>query len=95
MDKDINCGGSYLEPPKERIIYRIKFTKGEEVKYIGHLDVMRIFQRAIKRADLPIAYSQGFNPHQLLSFANPLTLGTQVVGSTEIFSLELELSLTR
>lgn len=90
MDKDINCGGSYLEPPKERIIYRIKFTKGEEVKYIGHLDVMRIFQRAIKRADLPIAYSQGFNPHQLLSFANPLTLGTTSRGEYGDFQFRVK-----
>ncbi len=80
MKKDIVYGGGAFTPPKERIIYRVKFTKGEEVKYIGHLDVMRIFQRAIKRAELPIAYSQGFNPHQLLSFASPLTLGTTSCG---------------
>ncbi len=66
--------------PKEHYIYRVKFTKGEEVKFIGHLDIMRLFQRAIKRAKLPVAYSQGFNPHQLLSFASPLTLGTTSEG---------------
>lgn len=55
--------------------YRVKFTKEDEIKYIGHLDVMRLFQRAINRAKLPVAYSKGFNPHQLLSFANPLSLG--------------------
>ncbi|MGL4790895.1 MAG: TIGR03936 family radical SAM-associated protein, partial [Anaerotignaceae bacterium] len=55
--------------------YRFKFTKGPQVKFIGHLDVMQTFQRTIKRANLPIAYSQGFNPHQLLSFASPLSLG--------------------
>ena len=55
--------------------YRVKFTKEEEMKYIGHLDIMRLFQRAIRRAQLPVAYSKGFNPHQLLAFANPLSLG--------------------
>ncbi len=73
--------------PKEHFIYRIKFTKGEEVKFIGHLDVMRLFQRAIKRANLPVAYSQGFNPHQLLSFANPLTLGTTSEGEYGDFEM--------
>ncbi len=73
--------------PKEHFIYRIKFTKGEEVKFIGHLDIMRLFQRAIKRANLPVAYSQGFNPHQLLSFANPLTLGTTSEGEYGDFEM--------
>ena len=69
-----------LTAPKERFIYRVKFTKGEKVKFIGHLDVLRVFQRAIRRAGLPVAYSNGFNPHQLLSFASPLTLGMKSVG---------------
>ncbi len=73
--------------PKEHYIYRVKFTKGEEVKFIGHLDIMRLFQRAIKRAKLPVAYSQGFNPHQLLSFANPLTLGTTSEGEYGDFEM--------
>ena len=60
--------------------YRIKFSKNDSAKFISHLDVMRCFQRAIKRADLPIGYSKGFNPHQLMSFAQPLTLGTTSTG---------------
>lgn len=55
--------------------YRFKFSKGEEIKFIGHLDMVQAFQRAIKRADLPIAYSNGFNPHQQIDFASPLSLG--------------------
>lgn len=55
--------------------YRIKFKKGDEIRFIGHLDVMRIFQKSIRRAELPICYSNGFNPHQELYFANPLNLG--------------------
>lgn len=50
------------------------------MKFIGHLDLLKVFQRAIKRAELPIAYSKGFNPHQLMSFAVPLPLGTESIG---------------
>lgn len=45
------------------------------MKFISHLDVMRYFQKVIKRADIDIAYSAGFNPHQIMSFASPLGLG--------------------
>ncbi|MCL2574096.1 MAG: TIGR03936 family radical SAM-associated protein [Defluviitaleaceae bacterium] len=55
--------------------YRISFTKLGSTRFIGHLDLQSLFQRAIKRAKLPVAYSEGFNPHQLLSFAAPLPLG--------------------
>jgi radical SAM-linked protein len=54
---------------------RLKFTKGKEVKYISHLDLMRVFQRAIRRTGIPISYSSGFNPHQEISFGAPLPLG--------------------
>lgn len=60
--------------------YRFKFSKGEEIKFIGHLDIVQAFQRALKRADLPIAYSNGYNPHQQISFASPLSLGYISVG---------------
>lgn len=55
--------------------YRIKFQKNGALRYISHLDVMRYFQKVLKRADLPVKYSEGFSPHQLLSFAYPLSLG--------------------
>ena len=55
--------------------YRFKMEKGEEIKFIGHLDLLVAFQRVLKRADIPIDYSKGFNPHQLVSFASPLGLG--------------------
>lgn len=57
------------------ISIRLKFTKGNEVKYISHLDLMRVFQRAIRRTGIPISYSGGFNPHQEISFGAPLSLG--------------------
>ncbi|MGN0245018.1 MAG: TIGR03936 family radical SAM-associated protein [Lachnospiraceae bacterium] len=55
--------------------YRIKFSKYSSMVFIGHLDMMRYFQKAIRRAGLPIAYSTGFSPHQILSFAAPLGVG--------------------
>lgn len=65
---------------------RIKYTKSGHLKFIGHLDVMRYFQKAVKRAGLDIAYSQGFSPHQLMSFAAPLALG--VTSEGEYFDAE-------
>lgn len=65
---------------------RIKYTKPEQVKFIGHLDLMRYFQKAVKRAKLDIAYSKGFSPHQLMSFAAPLALG--VTSEGEYFDAE-------
>ena len=54
---------------------RIKFSKTGSMKFIGHLDVMRYFQKAIRRSGIDVSYSQGFNPHQLISFAAPLGVG--------------------
>lgn len=54
---------------------RIKFKKHGAVKFIGHLDFMRYFQKAIRRAGIDIAYSGGFSPHQIMSFAAPLGVG--------------------
>lgn len=59
---------------------RVKFSKYGTMKYIGHLDIMRFFQKLIRRAGLDIAYSEGFHPHQIMSFANPLGVGMQSTG---------------
>ena len=59
---------------------RLKFTKEGQVKFVGHLDMIRLFQRAIKVAQIPIAYSQGFNPHSLVYFAMPLSVGVSSKG---------------
>lgn len=59
---------------------RLKFAKLDDIKFIGHLDLMRVFQKAIRRAGIPIAYSEGYNPHQLLTFPQPLALGTTSEG---------------
>lgn len=59
---------------------RIKFAKYGCMKFIGHLDVMRFFQKAIRRAEIDIAYSEGYSPHQIMSFASPLGVGVESHG---------------
>ena len=54
---------------------RIKYTKTGPLRYISHLDVMRFFQKAIKRAGFDVSYTKGFSPHQIISFAAPMPLG--------------------
>jgi radical SAM-linked protein len=67
---------------------RIKFTKEGPVKFIGHLDTMRYFQKAIRRAQLPVAYSGGYSPHMIMSFAAPLGVGIESLG--EYFDVEFK-----
>lgn len=59
---------------------RIKFAKYGTMKFIGHLDMMRFFQKAIRRAGIDIKYSEGFSPHQIMSFAAPLGVGLESMG---------------
>lgn len=66
---------------------RIKFTKKGYLKYISHLDTMRLFQRAFRRGNIPIKYSQGFNPQPKMSIANPLALGIE--SEEEFMDIEL------
>jgi radical SAM-linked protein len=54
---------------------RIRFCRGEEVKFISHLDIMRLWQRALHRAGILLAYSEGYTPHPRISLAAPLALG--------------------
>lgn len=70
----------------------VMFEKGEALRYIGHLDLMRTIQRALRRSGLPIKYSNGFNPHIRLSFAAPLSVG--VVGLRELMEVPLEDGVT-
>ncbi len=53
----------------------LTMQKGARIRFIGHLDLMRTMQRALRRSGLPVRYSQGFNPHMLLNAAAPLSLG--------------------
>lgn len=67
---------------------RIKFAKYGVMKYIGHLDIMRYFQKCMRKADIDIAYSEGYSPHQIMSFASPLGVGIESQG--EYFDIELK-----
>lgn len=71
---------------------RVKFSKQGYIKYVGHLDTMRMFQRAIKVAKLPIAYSKGFSPHSLVYFALPLAVGVTSEGEYMELVMEREIS---
>jgi radical SAM-linked protein len=54
---------------------RVRFCRGEELKFISHLDLMRLWQRALVRAQIALAYSEGFNPRPRISLAAPLPVG--------------------
>jgi len=68
-------------------VIRVKFTRGQEVKFISHLDLMKVFERALRRSHLPVAYSSGFNPHPGMVFGLPLSVG--VTSSAEYADFEL------
>lgn len=67
--------------------YLVVFEKGESVRWLSHLDILRTFERAVRRAELPVAFSAGFNPREKLSFVS--ALGTGITGSAELASIEL------
>lgn len=71
---------------------RIRFTRGEKVKFISHLDLMKVFERAIRRSGLPIAYSKGFNPHPQMVFGLPLGVGMTSEGEYADFELVQEIT---
>ncbi len=66
---------------------RIKFRKTGVMKFIGHLDVMRYFQKAMRRAEIPIAFTSGYSPHMIMSFAQPLGIG--ITSDAEYLDIEL------
>jgi len=73
------------EPPLRRL--RFTYSKGEALKYISHLDLARAWERAFRRARLPVAYSQGFNPHPRFQMAAALPVG--VTGTSELIDVWL------
>ncbi len=64
------------------------FKKGEEARYLSHLDFQRALQRLLRRAGLPLLYSSGFNPHPLISYASALPVGA--TGALEVVELQTE-----
>jgi len=71
---------------------RNKYTKDERVKFISHLDLLRVFQRALRRADIKVAFSQGFNPHPKISFGPALIVGATTDGDYMDIDLEEDIS---
>ena len=67
---------------------RVEFSKLKEIRYISHLELMDTIRRAVRRAELPAKYTQGYNPHLVLSLGQPLAVG--MVGLGEFFDLELK-----
>ena len=66
---------------------RLKITKGEEIRFISHLDYARTLERAIRRANMPVQYTEGFNPHMKISFASALAVG--LTSTAEYIDIEL------
>lgn len=66
----------------------VVFEKCERLRFIGHLDLLRAMQRAIARARVPAAYSKGYNPHSVINFAAPLSLG--MPGENELVEIKLD-----
>ena len=73
--------------------YVVRYEKTGNAKYISHLDFLRTFNRVLRRSKIGIAYSQGFNPHPLLSFALPLSVG--VTSECEMLEMTLEAERTK
>ena len=71
---------------------RVRFSKQGQMKFIGHLDMVRYFQKVMRRANVDICYSEGFSPHQKMSFAAPLSVG--VISKGEYFDIEVNSSLS-
>ncbi|MEG0854926.1 MAG: TIGR03936 family radical SAM-associated protein [Terrisporobacter sp.] len=69
-------------------LIRAKYKKEDDMIFISHLDLQRLLQRAFRRADINLSYSQGFNPHPKMSYANALALGTESQG--EYVDIEIE-----
>jgi radical SAM-linked protein len=72
--------------PRPRVMYRVCFAKRDDLRWLSHLDLMRVLQRAFKRAGIRVAYSQGFHPGPVMSFGPALAVGIEGLG--ELFDFE-------
>lgn len=71
----------------------VKFSRLGFAKYLAHLDLQRLFSRAVRRAGIPAQYSQGFNPHINMSFASPLAVGVESLGDYFEFFIAQDIDL--
>ena len=67
---------------------KVSFDKTGDMAFISHLDLMRLFQRALRRAEVPVEITKGFNPHPRLSIEPALKLGVEGRGMQAVFKLE-------
>lgn len=74
--------------------YRLKFRKFGETRFVSHLDLVRLFTRLHTRAQLPLSYSEGFNPHPKMAIALPLSVGCASEGEYIDVSYDKDLSET-
>src|SRR5947208_13781264 len=72
--------------PAGRAKYRLRFAKADDLRLVSHHDLMHVFERMMRRAEIPFAVTQGFHPQPKMSFALSLALG--VIGRNEVFDLE-------
>ena len=82
-----------MTDPNQSLKYRLRltFAKNRHIKYISHLDLALAWERALRRAQLPLVYSQGFNPRPKIQFASGLPLGT--TGAAEIVDIIIDAPL--
>ena len=66
----------------------VKFCKNGDLRYISHLDIVRLFQRALRRAALPVSMSEGFTPHYKISFGKALKLGIESSSEEAVFTIK-------
>ncbi len=74
------------------MMIRAKYTKKGDLVYLSHLDLVRLFERSFRRAGVPLAFTQGFNPHPIISFAAPLSVG--ISSEAEYFDVVLSELMT-
>ncbi|MCL5037049.1 MAG: TIGR03960 family B12-binding radical SAM protein [Chloroflexi bacterium] len=80
------------DSPKPAVMrLRLQFSRGWRLRFISHLDLVRSFERSVRRADIPVAYTQGFHPHMRLMFALPLAVG--LASGAEWFDIDLAESM--
>lgn len=66
----------------------VTFCKKGAFRYISHLDIVRLFQRAVRRAGLPVSITKGFNPHYRIGFSNALRLGVESESEKAVFTMD-------
>jgi hypothetical protein len=89
LPSGVGPSGRAGAPPTQRV--RITFSKGRPIRFIGHLDLARLWERAMRRERLPLAYTLGYTPHPRLVFAAPLALGS--TGARELMDAYFTRSL--